>query len=147
MLTPTQGKMVNDMRMAGPTRWLMLTSIDSKPFVRAVMTAYVAEEKVCSAKAALVVSPASMMHLWQQAGWKGDHLSSVQFMNGVTSSDHTIGVAAFDEQVEYPAKFIERLDVFLTDHAERCVFHAPTEPQAELTRVLARHRFVVLNVN
>jgi hypothetical protein len=114
------------------------------------MAAYMTEEVNYQQAAgetpqALVIGPAANMHRWWDGGWKGAYLTSVKFMNAPMPLK-PVGIVCFDRQIEYPQKYLAALDVFLVDHAQHAIFLLPPEPSLELGRVLAKHRFIHVNV-
>lgn len=161
-LGEAQAKLLQGLHSTGPARWAIRSNVNQHAqMLREVMVAYMMEtlayklnhdgiEKVKG----LVVCPAANLHYWWQAGWQGPVLSSVQFMKR-DAPDDTFDVLVVDAQNDYPAKFVDQLDAFLTDpNAPHALLWLPTVTdeqamieQAPLMAPLARHRFVTLRID
>ncbi len=147
-LTKTQRSLVDALTKAGPARWALDVSPEAAPFIRVVMSAYLQENCNYLGMPGLVVSPAATMHNWWAAGWQGQHITSVGFLQTLPVNLRAVyGVVLFDEQQMYSAKFLQRLDEFFAVHAERCLFRLPAKPDEGLKKVLVKNRFITIKVN
>lgn len=145
-LTKTEQLLVQGLRNTGPARWAVRASPGAMQYIHRIMAAYMAEEMVFNQVQGLVIGPSGGMHRWWAAGWRGAHLSSVKFMNAPMPEGESVGVACFDRQEEYPAKYLTALDALLKTQAASALFLLPAQPSVELDRVLAAHKFVHVNV-
>lgn len=146
ILTPTQRKLVNELLGYGPQRWALVPSKDAAQYIRPVMAEYLRMQTVMEERKGIVVCPSANMHFWWAAGWQGDVLTSVQFLNATPPAEK-IDAVVFDK-VDDNDKFIGQLDAFLAaGHAENAVLWLAEESRVELGRTLAKHRFVILNIN
>lgn len=147
-LVAPQSRLVAQLQNTGPARWMInITTPQAAPYFRAVASAYLQEQCNFLGRLGLVVTPSAMMHEWRRVGWRGPVVTSHQFLKEPAEPDVRYGTVVFDEQQMYSPRYLERLDAILGQDAKSALFWLPAKPEKELLDVLAKHRFVQININ
>lgn len=147
-LLRAQQDLLNGILDTGPARWALIVKPVAAYSLRPALASYLNVQKNQNGHTGLLVSPAPTWHNWHAAGWHGPTITPMGFSKPVPEDQRPkFGTVVIDELPNYSNVFMERLDELLLADAEFACIWLPQNPSVELGRLLAKHRFVNLNIN